>query len=141
MPTAQDIRWLFNELWPALHASALHRDRCPADLSMINAIFAQHNNAPDALLGALIFLDGIGVVIGSGLIHSCNRSTLVPFDKHTTGYALQLCLIPDNLVSRGNYRRYSQAVVSYAASPGGCGDILSFVREAGQRCLFPFSPE
>lgn len=141
MPTADDIRYLFNELWPAMHASGMHRDRCLAGLTTINAVFARHAGSPNDLLDALISLDGIGLTIGTGLIYSCNRTTLVPFDKQTTGYALQLRLIPDNIVSHGNFDRYSRAIAGHATRPGGVGDIEGFVREAGQHCLFPYAPE
>jgi len=141
MPTADEVRWLFDALWPAMHAAKMHRDRCITNLPTINAVFARHAGAPNDLLDALVALDGIGVAIGTGLIHCCNRDTLVPFDKHTTGYALQLRLIPDNRVTWGNFDRYSRAIVSYAARPGGVGDIEGFVREAGQHCLFPYAPE
>ena len=141
MPTPQDVAYLFNQLWPAMHASAMHRDRCLASLGIIDAVFAQHAGSPNDLLDALLALDGIGLTIGTGLIYSCNRTSLVPFDKHTTGYALQLRLIPDNFVSHGNFDRYSEAIVGYAARQGGVRDIEGFVREAGQHCLFPFAPE
>lgn len=110
-------------------------------MASINALFTHHAGSPNDLLNGLIARDGIGVVVGTGLIHCCNRTTLVPFDRHTTGYALQLRLIPDNRVTWGNFDRYSAAVLRHATRPGGCGDIEAFVREAGQQCLFPFPPE
>ena len=57
-----------------MHCSAMYRDRCLADLVSINAVFARHAGSPDPLLSALVAFDGIGVVIGTGLIHCCNRT-------------------------------------------------------------------
>lgn len=140
MPTPQDLHHLFDYLWPAMHAAAAHRDRCLANLGNINALFARHQGNPDALLVALVGLDGIGPTIASGLIYSSNRTTMVPFDRFTMGYALQLRLALNNFLTRGNYSRYSQAVVAWIHQNQVDGGIEGFVRQAGQQCLFPIEP-
>jgi hypothetical protein len=44
---------------------------------------------------------GVGLVIASGLVFACNTDSMVPFDKYTMGWALELRIIPDNKISQG----------------------------------------
>jgi hypothetical protein len=140
VPTPADIDYLFNHLWPVMYNASGYRARCLANLAAINAVFARHPGRPNAILSDLIQLSGVGIPIGSGLLHACNRATLVPFDKYTTGYALQLGLIPDNYISSGNFDRYSRAIERHATGPTGSGSIEGFVRAASHHCRFPFAP-
>jgi len=139
--TRQDILWLFDEVWPRMEYAPIHRDRCLDRLQVINSLFRRYSNAND-LLRALDALDDVGLVIGSGLIFIANRETMVPFDKYTMGWALQLKIIPDNKISRdNNYTVYSNKVVGYAQKRTDLHSVLDFVREANDKCQFPLSPE
>ena len=124
--TAQQIRWLFDEIWPVMLHAAGHRDSCIRRLSEINAAFSNHPNDPDAIFGALDAIDGIGVVIASGLMFASDPSSYVPFDKWTTGLALQQRFIRTNVISP-SYSKFSNAVLS-KLPPGVT--VLDFVRSA-----------
>jgi hypothetical protein len=87
-------------------------------------------------------LDDVGLVISSGLIFTANRETMVPFDKYTMGWALELKIVPDNKISRdNNYTTYSRNVVGYIQKSTDLHSVLDFVREADCMCQFPLSPE
>lgn len=138
--TRQDIEWLFNEVWPRMEYAPVHRDKCLSRLQIINSVFGQHGDSDD-LLRALDSMDDIGLVIASGLIFTANRRTMVPFDKYTTGYALQLEIIPDNKISENNnYTVYSTKVHNYIQGRADLSSVLDFVREADVKCQFPLSP-
>ena len=138
----EDIVFLFDEVWPRMEYSAVYRDSCLARLEVINSLFERYADSADKLLRALDALDGIGLVIGSGLIFAANRETMVPFDKYTMGWALELCIIPDNRISIGsNYSAYSRKVVEHIRKSEHLHSILDFVREADYKAQFPYSPE
>lgn len=141
MLTVQDIIFLFDDLWPEMEYSAVHRDECLAQIDQINAIFQRHQQDFNELLQALSTIPGIGLVIGSGLIFSANRDTMIPFDKYTTGWALELGIIPDNRISAENYVNYSSGVQDHIRNSEHLSDIVDFVREARVRTQFPIAPE
>jgi hypothetical protein len=119
----------------------IHRDKCLARLEIINSILKQHTNIND-ILRALDAMEDIGLVIASGLIFTANKETMVPFDKYTTGYALQLNIIPDVKISGGNnYTDYSRKVHEYIQKRADLTSVLDFVRQADDNCQFPLSPE
>jgi hypothetical protein len=139
--TRQDIMWLFDEVWPRMEYAPIHRDKCLNRLEIINSVFERHSNMND-ILRALDDMEDIGLVIASGLIFAADKETMVPFDKYTTGYALQLEIIPDNKISRGNnYTDYSRKVHSYIQKRADLNSVLDFVREADDNRQFPLSPE
>ncbi len=140
--TAQDIEWLFDVVWPRMEYAALHRDSSLARLGSINRLFAIDADDPDTLLRELVTLDGIGLVIGSGLIFAANRETMIPFDKFTMGWALELRIIPDNRISTPrNYATYCRKIIEYIEQSDHLDDVLSFVLEADAQAQFPFPPE
>ena len=139
LPTQQDVIWLFDVVWPCMEYAAAYRDKCLAQLLQIQELFAQSNNF-NTLLNHLDVLPDIGLVIGTGLIFCVNQDTMVPFDKYTTGWALELKVIPDNFISQGNYISYSRKVADYVAS-SKLRSILEFVREAQKKTAYPCPPE
>jgi hypothetical protein len=138
---SEDIVWLFDYVWPTMEYSASHRDRCLAQLDSINRLFLENKDNPDDLLLALDALEGVGLVIGSGLIFSVYREDFVPFDKYTMSWALELHLVDDNRISGGNYAKYSGQIVKYIQNSTHLESILDFVREAELRAQFEMSPE
>ena len=141
MLTVQDIIFLFDDLWPEMKYSAVNRDECLAQIDQINAIFQRHQQDFNELLQALSTIPGIGLVIGSGLIFSANIATMVPFDKYTTGWALELGIIPDNRISAENYVNYASRIQDYIRNSEHLSDIVDFVREARVSTQFPIAPE
>lgn len=141
MPTQQDIIFLFDELWPLMDWSAVHRDKCLAEINQIDAMFESHQQNFNELLTALDSIQDIGLVIASGLIFSANRNTMVPFDKYTTGWALELHIIPDNKISANNYVDYSSKIKAYIGNSDHLSNIVDFVREARVRTQFSIAPE
>jgi hypothetical protein len=139
--TTQDIIWLFDEVWSRMEYAPIHRDKCLDRLKIINSLFRQCSNINE-LLRALDTVEDIGLVIASGLIFTTNREAMVPFDKYTMGWALELKIIPDNKISRNdNYTDYSKKVHAYIQTREDLHSMLDFVREADDRCQFPLSPE
>jgi len=141
MVTQQDIVFLFDVVWPRMEGSAFHRDNCLAQIDDINRLFQAHQGNFDHLLNALDTLSDIGLVVSSGLIFCVNRNTMVPFDKYTMGWALQLRIILDNKISNGNYVDYSTRIVGYINGSNHLKSILDFVREAGENPEPSISPE
>ena len=141
MITEQNICFLFNELWPDMEYSAAYRDRCLHQFDQIRALFQQHQGNFNQLLIKLDELPDIGLVIASGLIFSANMDTMVPFDKYTTGWSLELKIIPDNKISANNYLNYSNRIVNYIRNSQHLLDIVDFVREARREAQFPIAPE
>lgn len=139
LPVQQDVEWLFNIVWPRMEGAAAHRDQCLTQLAHIRKLFAQSNNF-NTLLNQLDALPDIGLVIGAGLIFCVNQDTMVPFDKYTTGWALELKVIPDNRISQGNYTLYSRKIADYIGS-SKLRSILEFVRAAQEKATFPCPPE
>ena len=140
-PRSTDIHFLFDELWPEMELAPAHRDRCLANLDRIANVFLEHPDDPDGVLQGLLEIEDIGPVIASGLIFSANREHLVPFDKYTMGYALELRILPDFRITTGNYGRFSTSVVNYIAEHREFDDIEGFVRAAGRLAQFPMGPE
>lgn len=141
MVTVQDIVFLFDDLWPEMMYSANRRDECITRIQQINSLFQMHQQNFDYLLNALDELPGIGLVIASGLIFSANRDTMVPFDKYTTGLALELGVIPDNRISANNYVNYSNRIIDYITNSGHLSNVVDFVREALSNTQYPIAPE
>jgi len=139
-PSEVDICWLFDNVWPAMEYAPMHRDRCISQLSLIQQVFHHNNHKGDVLLLELDAIQGIGLTIASGLIFSANRDHMVPFDKWTTGYALELNILQDANISQNNYVKYSSRILKYIQNSSGLNTILDFVREAGDNCQFPFEP-
>lgn len=141
LPTRRDVEWLFDVVWPRMEYAAAYRDKCLAQLLQIQDLFVRSNNF-NTLLNRLDVLPDIGLVIGTGLIFCVNQDTMVPFDKYTTGWAVELKVIPDNRISQGNYILYSRKVADHVARPGSkLRSILEFVREAQEKATFPCPPE
>ncbi len=140
MITKQDIYFLFDELWPKMEGSAAHRDRCLAQFDQISTLFQDHQSNFNQLLIKLDELPDIGSVIASGLIFSANRGKMIPFDKFTTGRAIEKRIIPNNKISANNYVNYSNRIVDYIRSRPHLSNIVDFVREAGNTS-YPISPE
>ncbi len=130
---------LFDEIWPAMDRAAVHRDECITVIDQILSAFATYGHNKDQLLSALASIRGIGLVIASGLIFVAWPDKCVPFDKYTTGWALQNNIIADNRI-RQNYTAYSNAITNYVKRSRHLRTVLDFVREA-EGCQFPFSPE
>lgn len=137
---SQDIVFLFDDLWPLMEHSAIHRDKCLAQIGNINFLFQKYSQNINQLLEELTALPDIGLVIASGLIFSVNRATMVPFDKYTTGWAIELGIIPNNRISANNYINYSNKITKYITSSSHLTDIVAFVREARNQAQFPISP-
>ena len=141
MITQEDIYFLFDELWPEMEYSAAYRDRCLYQFDQISALFQQHQGNSNQLLIKLNELPDIGLVIASGLIFAANRDTIVPFDKYTTGWSLELNIIPDNKISANNYVNYCNKIINYIRNSQHLSDTIDFVREARQQARFPIAPE
>jgi hypothetical protein len=139
LPQASDIRYLFDELWPQIHLSAVHRERCLANLARIQEVFRDHPDNADRVLQSLDEIEDIGLVIASGIIFSANRRRFVPFDQYTMGHALELRIIQSDVISGGGYARSSALVVDHIAV-NGIHDIEQFVRDASQT-QFPTEPK
>lgn len=139
--TSEDIVWLFDYVWPTMEYSPMWRDNCLRQLDTINRLFLEFQNHPDNLLNALDALDGVGLVIGSGLIFSVYREDFVPFDRYTMSWALELHLVDDDRISDGNYAKYSGQIVQYIQNSIHLESILDFVREAELHAQFEISPE
>jgi hypothetical protein len=140
IPKETDIVWLFDEVWPLMKYSAMHRDQCRSQYSLITQIFKKHKNNGDLLLNTLTSVNGIDLTIGSGLIYSANTDSMVPFDQWTTGYALELHILPNATISR-NYTKYCSLIETYVKRSSQLKTILDFVLEAGDNCQFPYDPE
>ena len=65
---------------------------------------------------------------------------MIPFDKFTTGRAIEKRIIPNNKISANNYVNYSNRIVDYIRSRPHLSNIVDFVREAGNTS-YPISPE
>lgn len=52
-PSKMDIRWLFDEVWPTMSYSAMHRDQCISLSSQIRQAFQQYGHNGNELLRAL----------------------------------------------------------------------------------------
>ncbi len=139
-PSEINIRWLFDDVWPAMAYAPVHRDRCISQLSKIQQVFHHNNHNGDLLLLDLDAIEGIGLTIGSGLIFSANQDHMVPFDKWTIGYALELNILQDANISQNNYVKYSSQILKHIQNSSGLNTILNFVREAEENCQFPFEP-
>ena len=141
-PTLEDILWLFDELWPLMEYSRSHRDKMIGMQNEIASCFQGWASDANQLLKALDNLDGIGLVIASGLIFSANRNTMVPFDQYTTGWCLEKDILPDHYISREeNYANYCGRVLDYVQNSPHLNAVLDFVREAARESQFPFPPE
>ena len=121
--------------------SPVHRDRCLGQINLINTVFQAYGQDFDELLKQLTALPNIGLVISSGIIFSVNRNSMVPFDKFTTGWAIELEIIPNARISSNNYVVYSKKIVNYVDGSKHLKTIVDFVREAREKARFPIPPE
>jgi hypothetical protein len=141
MINISNIRTLFDDLWPMMHASESHKQNCIAHFSQIQKCFNKWNDDFDALLNGLDAIDGIGVTIASGLIWSVFPDEAVPFDKFTMTYALTEKILSTNSISDGRYNTACEKVVAYCqgfdyTEEDGVDrayEIQDFVIEAMQR--------
>ena len=108
-----DIHRLFDELWPAMHASSLHKQHCISILPRIESCFRKWGDNYDSLLDGLSSLDGIGLTIASGLIWSADPFEAVPFDKFTMTYALKEGILRNEHISGGHFVEACQKIVAY----------------------------
>ncbi len=135
------LNYLFKDVWPAMEGCAVNKKRCIAHAKDIVDAINNHLADADKMLPCLIEIEGIGVTIGTGIIHAFYPEEFVPFDKYTTGYAIGKRIIGGKDVSK-NFTKYSQKVVSYINDKReDIESILEFVREAGSNTAFPISPE
>ena len=141
-PDLEDICFLFDVLWPGMDRSSAHRDRMIGIQNEISNCFQESASDSNQLLKALDNLEGVGLVIASGLIFSANRDAMVPFDQYTTGWCLEKNILPDHYISLGeNYADYCARVSAYVQEAPHLNTILEFVREAAIESRFPISPE
>ena len=141
-PTTENISWLFDELWPLMDRSSAHRDRMIGIHDEISSCFQKWASDPNQLLKALDNLEGVGLVIASGLIFSANRDAMVPFDQYTTGWCLEKNILPDHYISlEENYANYCGRVSDYVQNSSHLDSVLDCVREAASESQFPIRPE
>ncbi|MCK8825397.1 hypothetical protein [Fuchsiella alkaliacetigena] len=141
-PTKKDIIFLFDNVWPAMNGAAIHREGCLKQIDRIIELFNKYKTDPDQLIISLLSLDNVGLVVASGLIYSANRKSMVPFDKYTTGYAIQLGIINNNrIVREGNYTQASKRVLDYIENNPSMKNIRDFVLRAREDTHYPISPE
>ena len=108
-----NIRLLFDDLWPAMHASSSHKQHCISILPRIESCFRKWGKNYDSLLDGLSSLEGIGLTIASGLIWSTKPREAVPFDKFTMTYALTEGILRNEYISGGHYADACQKIVAY----------------------------
>lgn len=135
-----DITWLFNEVWPGMEGAAGHRENCLAALPRLNAIIQANTADPDSALVDLASIPGVKWVIASGLLFASAPKVMVPFDKYTMGWALELGILKSHVISKGKYSDASRRVVAYVERSPWLNEILDFVREASSTQT-PFAPE
>jgi hypothetical protein len=142
----KDIHHLFDELWPAMHASNSHKQHCINILPYIESCFRKWGDNYDFLLDGLSSLDGIGLTIASGLIWSTDRLEAVPFDKFTMTYALTERILRNEHISGGRYADACQKILAYcdgftmteADGTKRGYEVEDFVREAREKMIgFP----
>ena len=122
--------------------SPVHRDRMIGMQDVISSCFQEWATDPNQLLRALDNLDGVGLVIASGLIFSANRNTMVPFDQYTTGWCLEKNILPDHYISlEENHANYCGRVSDYVQNSPRLNSVLDFVREAASESQFPIPPK
>jgi len=143
---SNDIHRLFDDLWPAMHASSLHKQHCISNLSRIESCFRKWGNNYNFLLDGLSSLDGIGLTIASGLVWSTDPLEAVPFDKFTMTYALTERILRNEHISGGHYADACQKIVAYCddftiTEADGIErgyEVEDFVREAREKMIdFP----
>jgi hypothetical protein len=141
-----DIHRLFDDLWPAMHASTSHKHHCINSLFRIENCFKKWGNNYNFLLDGLSSLDGIGLTIASGLIWSTDPVAAVPFDKFTMTYALTERILRNEHISGGHYATACQKIVAYCedftmTEANGIErgyEVKDFVREAREKMIdFP----
>lgn len=108
-----DVRYLFDELWPMMHGSELHKQNCIAHFKQVESCFRKWEGDFDSLLRGLDSIDGIGLTIASGLIWSVYPDEAVPFDKYTMTYALTVEILATNNISDDKYAAACKKVVAY----------------------------
>ncbi len=93
--------------------------------------FNKHSLDFDKLLSSLCALDGLGVVISSGLIYTAYPNYAVPFDKYTMGYSLREKILYSQNLSTNSYADACAKVLDYIENNSLIHSILDFVRTAG----------
>lgn len=131
MITKADIEMLFDDLWPMMYHSKIHKQNCLNSLVAIQHYF-KISTDDNILLKNLRSLDGIGLTIASGLIWSVNQYSRVPFDKYTLTFALVNKIIPSEYISKdyiNNCLKVTQFCEQFEID-GRAYDVRDFVREA-----------
>jgi len=127
----KNIEELFSEIWPEMEGRSIVESNCYKNIDSIVHKFNQHSDNFDNLLTSLSSLDGLGLVISSGLIFIAYKDLAVPFDKYTTGYALYKKILYSPKISGGNYTTACSKVRDYIAKHPTINNIHEFVLTAG----------
>lgn len=140
MTNIADINYLFRELYPLMAFADTHRESCIRNLHMINEEFNHFNENFNGLLGSLMSLSGIGVVVGTGLIHCTYRDIAVPFDKYTLSYCIEQGILQSHRVS-ANYTDANSKVIQHIRTNFSNYSIRDFVEMAATRSGGNYDPE
>ncbi len=130
-----NIDFLFDQLWTRMNGRELAREKCYENIDTIVNKFKIHQKDFDKLLASLTSLEGIGLVIASGLIFMAFPNDAVPFDKYTMGYSLRQGILRNNKISGSRYSSACKEVVRYIDNTQHINDIWGFVRAAGEAFL------
>jgi len=109
----KNIDWLFDDLWPQMQGREVARSSCYNNVKTITEKFNKFQIDYDMLLSALTALDGLGLVISTGLMFAVYPNSAVPFDKYTMGFIILKKIIWSPEISNGNYSSTCKRVLKF----------------------------
>ncbi len=127
----KNIEKLFVKLWPRMMGREIAKSACYNNLDDIVEKFNTHSTSFNKLLSSLSSMDGLGLVISTGLIFIAYPDSAVPFDKYTMGYSLKVNILYNPNISDNRYLDACSKVVEYIDNHPTINNILEFVRMAG----------
>ena len=127
----RNIEELFHKIWPQMEGRAISEGNCFKNIDAIVNRFNKHHLDLDNLLISLSSLEGLGLVISSGLIFVAYKDLAVPFDKYTMGYAIWNKILLTPKISDGNCSTACSKVRDYISHHPTINSIHEFVLAAG----------
>ncbi len=129
----ENIDFLFDDLWPQMHSRETARGSCYDNLVTIVEKFNKFQTDFNLLLASLTALDGLGLVISTGLIFAAYPNSAVPFDKYTMGFALFNKILSTSKISNNQYIVACYNVLNFIENHITINSIHDFVLAAN--CL------
>ena len=128
----KNIEKLFVTLCPNMVGLKIAERACYKNVNAIVDKFNKHLTDFNKLLVSLSALDGIGLVLSSGLIFIAYQNSAVPFDRYTMGFSIKEGILQTPIISNGNYVAACLKVIEYIENHPTINNIHEFVLKAGE---------